>query len=214
MNFVFFYVKGAAIELQQAKKKNSSSLFSGNIYCTVKMIEINNRYYLCVWFISFEPAMVSLSFLLLDFGHLKSGTTFLDYNFSFTLSAFVKGRFEFSLGFSLSISLSLSLFGCGSWCGCLSIAARIPTQKNRTMHMLILHIYYFSTNTNNTSLHIAHCTDAHTMRWALRSISFAKCTIAGPVDALSTMHNSECNFVFCYWCTIWLCCFCNIVQRG
>lgn len=86
--------------------------------------------------------VVYSSTIYYNFGHLKSGTTFLDYNFQFGLSAFIKGDFFCSFKIFFRHSYSAQIVAVVVY-----QLALIPTQKSQTMHMFILHIY-FSTKKN------------------------------------------------------------------
>lgn len=79
---------------QQAKTRLSAMV---HIYCAGKN-DWNKQSVLFMCLQSIQTGHVGYSSTIYyNFGHLKSGTTFLDYNFQFGLSAFIKDDFFFVL---------------------------------------------------------------------------------------------------------------------
>lgn len=82
--------------------------------------------------------VVYSSTIYYNFGHLKSGTTFLDYNFQFSLSAFIKGVFFVLLKYFPS------LVQCSNCCGSsLSIGAHSYAKKPNNAHVHPAHLFQY-----------------------------------------------------------------------
>lgn len=109
--------------------------------------------------------VVYSSTIYYNFGHLKSGTTFLDYNFQFGLSAFIKGDFFFVL-----LKYFPSLVQCSNCCGSsLSIGAHSYAKKPNNAHVHPAHLFQYEKNNAHRERIVRCCLVS------MGSFSFAKC---------------------------------------